>query len=110
MSSADRFNQFEQFKAEAAEQLGLPLDVDQVRLLATLKLSHENLLERLMRGDNVNPDQVRSVVEAISAMLPPAQVKLPKFQWASSVVGIYRCQHCNEINRLEESQYVAHPA
>ena len=52
------------YPSEVAPELGLPLDADRVRLLATLKLSHENLLERLMRGDAVNPDQVRSVVAA----------------------------------------------
>jgi hypothetical protein len=107
VSDDDRYDKFERFRAEAAEKLRLPVDNDRVRLLAALKLNHEALLERMIRGDNVSPDHVTTLTEAIEGMLPPEVPSKINIQIVQGVVGIYTCKHCGARNELEEGSYQA---
>ena len=73
----DRFERLEQLRKEAAERLRLPLDHDKTQLLAALRLNHETLVEKLVAGNSVNPDQLLALSEAIDKLtpeLPPQKI------------------------------------
>jgi hypothetical protein len=102
----DRFKRLEALKTEAAERLKLPADHDRVVLLAALKLNHETLLARLVGGEARGISaEILSITEAIDKMLPPDLPKSINIKWIGSVVGTYRCKHCNEWNELQEGEY-----
>ena len=108
MSDSDRFDKFETFRAEAAAKLKLSVDHDRVRLLAGLKLNFESLLERMIRGDNVPPDHVKTLSDTIQEMLPPDLPNL-NLKWVSSVVGVYDCKFCGARNELPEGDFTPPP-
>ena len=73
----DRFERLEQLRKEAAERLRLPLDHDKTQLLAALRLNHETLVEKLVAGSAVNPEQLLALSEAIDKLtpeLPPQKI------------------------------------
>ena len=73
----DRFERLEQLRKEAAERLRLPVEHDKVQLLAALRLNHETLVEKLVAGNSVNPDQLLALSEAIDKLtpeLPPQKI------------------------------------
>jgi hypothetical protein len=104
-----RFDKYETFLAEAAAKLKHPITDDRVRLLAALKLNHESLLERMIRGDIISPDHVTAVSKAIEEMLPPDLPKTIGLKIVQSVVGLYNCQHCGARNELKEGEYEPKP-
>jgi hypothetical protein len=105
--SGDRYEAFEAFKAAAAAKLKLPIDNERVRLLGALQLSHEAMLERMIRGDNVLPDHVKTLTEAIEGMLPPEMPPSIEVKIVEGVVGIYTCKHCSARNELPPGSYQA---
>ena len=70
---SSRFDRLEELKAEAAALLNLPVDADNVILLAALKLQHQAMVEGLVAGRSVDAAEMINVTEAISKFVPAAQ-------------------------------------
>jgi hypothetical protein len=64
--SKERFDHLEKLKVEAATTLNLPIDSDNVALLAALKLQHQSMLESLVSNRAVDAAELLSVTEAIA--------------------------------------------
>jgi hypothetical protein len=75
----DRFERLEVLRQEAADRLRLPIEHDKVQLLAALRLNHETLVEKLVAGNSVSPDQLLALSEAIDKLspdLPPRKIEI----------------------------------
>jgi hypothetical protein len=101
-----RFEALQTLTKEAAELLRLPENSERVVLLASLKLAHQVLTERLVSGGNVEANQLLGITETIGKMVPVSEV-LPtvKIEFVEGVVGIYTCKHCGQRNELPDSEY-----
>src|SRR6516164_11472539 len=96
----DRFERLEQLRKEAAERLRLPLDHDKTQLLAALRLNHETLVEKLVAGSAVNPEQLLALSEAIDKLTPELPPQKITVEFVEGVVGLFTCQHCHQQNRI----------
>ena len=61
------------FDRLAAALLNLPVDADNVVLLAALKLQHQAMVEGLVAGRSVDTAEMINVTEAINKFVPAAQ-------------------------------------
>jgi len=97
----DRFERLEVLRQEAADRLRLPIEHDKTQLLAALRLNHESMVERLVAGHTVNPDQLLALSEAIDKLTPELPPQKIEIEIVSGVVGLFTCQHCHQQNRIE---------
>jgi hypothetical protein len=74
MSETDRLRRLEELQAQAAEGLGLPIEHEKVQALASLRLAHESVVERLVHGGGGDhaATTLLNLSEAISRLSPDA--------------------------------------
>ncbi|MFY9838366.1 MAG: hypothetical protein WAK55_18235 [Xanthobacteraceae bacterium] len=69
--SQQLYDRLEELKALAAETLKLPIEHDDVQLLAGLKLQYEHQLSVLVGGGKIDPTDLVNLAETIKRITPP---------------------------------------
>jgi hypothetical protein len=97
--SVEKYKRFDALKAEAADLLKLPIDADNVKLLAGLKMQHEQMLEAMCTGSRVDGGALLSITQAIAQFTPPAIPKV-ELEIIDNAPPMHWCSVCNHVREF----------
>jgi hypothetical protein len=104
---------FRKMLKTASKELGLPIGDTRCQHYAFPSLAREQILARLLMGENVDPDQMMRIDQSLLT-LRPAEQQLIRIEYVEGIKGVSQtvARHCIErLHSCEKSiASLAHPA
>jgi hypothetical protein len=74
MNEEDRYKLYEKLLEAAADQLGCEPSDERAKDLATIRMMRESITLNLIAGRNVDPTNLRWLIEQLAAVIPPPAI------------------------------------